>query len=177
MKRRRAEIDINDILADVVAVTEHTLSLSHIITKLACEPELPPIVGDPEKLRQVFVNLINNAHHAMQEHGGQLNLVSGFDRDRQMVTVTVRDTGHGIDEKNQARIFDPFFTTKPVGQGTGLGLSVSYGIIHEHGGTIEVESPVPGERQTEQPGTQFVIRLPVADQRHDDEPTQGSTAA
>jgi PAS domain S-box-containing protein len=174
----RDEIDINDILADVVAVTEHTLSLSHITTNLACEAKLPPIIGDPEKLRQVFVNLINNAHHAMQERGGQVHLISGLDRDGQTVTVTVRDTGHGIEEKNQARIFDPFFTTKPVGQGTGLGLSVSYGIIHEHGGTIEVQSPVPGERQQGQPpGTQFVIRLPVAGQRHDDAPTQGSTPA
>lgn len=171
----REEIDINDILADVVAVTEHTLGLSHITTSLTCEPELPPIVGDPEKLRQVFVNLTNNAHHAMQEQGGQLYLVSGFDREHQMVTVTVRDTGHGIDEKNQARIFEPFFTTKPVGQGTGLGLSVSYGIIHEHGGTIEVQSPAPGNRQAEQPGTQFVIRLPIADQRRDDTIAQENT--
>lgn len=170
------EIDINEILADVVAVTEHTLSLSHITTHLACESGLPPIVGDPEKLRQVFVNLINNAHHAMQDNGGQFFLQSGFDQDRAMILVRVRDTGHGISEKNQTRIFDPFFTTKPVGQGTGLGLSVSYGIIHEHGGTIEVQSPVPVQQQGVVAGTQFLISLPVNDYQQDGATIQVATA-
>ena len=78
------------------------------------------------------------------------------------VVVEIRDSGHGIPEKHLAKIFDPFFTTKPVGQGTGLGLSVSYGIIHENGGTIEVESPVHDLDQGTIPGTLFRIRLPLS---------------
>jgi len=146
----------------VVAVTEHTLGLSHIQRHFHPENDPPAIVCDAEKLRQVFVNLFNNAHHAMQDKGGDLFLSTSFHEKENTVRVVVRDTGCGITEKNQARIFDPFFTTKPVGQGTGLGLSVSYGIVHEHGGTIEVESPVGDGRGGEAPGTQFTISLPMA---------------
>ena len=158
----REELDINDILADVVSVTEHTLGLSRIVTRFAPGLGLPTIIGDAEKLRQVFVNLVNNAHHAMQDKGGELHLQSSYDADRGRIRVTVCDTGCGIAEKNQARIFDPFFTTKPVGQGTGLGLSVTYGIVHEHGGTIEVESPVQDEGGATRAGTRFTIDLPIA---------------
>ena len=156
----REEVNLNEVLADVMAVTEHTLGLSHISIHLDFEKELPSITGDPEKLRQVFVNLVNNAHHAMSG-GGDLVLRTRFRRESRTVIVEVRDTGHGVCEKNQARIFEPFYTTKPVGQGTGLGLSVSYGIIHEHGGTIEVESPVHDPEQGLLPGTVFRIRLSV----------------
>ncbi len=158
----RQLISMNEILADVVAVTEHTLGLSHITVQLDAAGELPMICGDPEKLRQVFVNLINNAHHAMQDTGGKLYLQSSQDRDGRYIRIVVRDTGCGIPEGNQARIFDPFFTTKPVGQGTGLGLSVSYGIIHEHGGKIEVESPAPDPVSGTAAGTLFRITLPVS---------------
>jgi len=157
----RQLISMNEVLADVVAVTEHTLGLSHINVQLDVDRELPMICGDPEKLRQVFVNLINNAHHAMQDTGGRLYLQSSRDKDGRWILIKVRDTGCGISEGNQARIFDPFFTTKPVGQGTGLGLSVSYGIIHEHGGRIEVESPAPDPDPGMAAGTIFQITLPV----------------
>ncbi|EKD35867.1 MAG: hypothetical protein ACD_75C01744G0002 [uncultured bacterium] len=164
----RQLIDMNEILADVVAVTEHTLSLSRIVFHREFDRNLPFICGDPEKLRQIFVNLINNAHHAMQNTGGTIFLQTGLappsdSMQGDSIVITVRDTGCGIPEKNQARIFDPFFTTKPVGQGTGLGLSVSYGIIHEHGGTIEVESPVLNRELGEVPGTLFRLTLPVCD--------------
>ncbi|MGB5231206.1 MAG: ATP-binding protein [Desulfoprunum sp.] len=155
----REEVDLNEILADVVAVTEHTLGLSNIAIHRQMANDLPGVDGDPEKLRQVFVNLVNNAHHAMlAQGGGELLLRTRIDNGD--VMVEVRDSGHGIPERYLARIFDPFFTTKPVGQGTGLGLSVSYGIIHEHGGTIEVESPVLDQQQGALPGTLFRIRLP-----------------
>jgi PAS domain S-box-containing protein len=161
----RELISLNEVLADVVAVTEHTLGLSHIAFQLDFDRNLPLICGDPEKLRQIFVNLINNAHHAMQATGGKLYLQTGMDADGGTILVQVRDTGCGIPEKNQARIFDPFFTTKPVGQGTGLGLSVSYGIIHEHGGKIEVESPAFDPEQGAAVGTLFRITLPVSSAR------------
>jgi PAS domain S-box-containing protein len=157
----RELISLNEVLADVVAVTEHTLGLSHITFQLDFDRNLPLICGDPEKLRQIFVNLINNAHHAMQDIGGKVYLETGLDPAGGGILIKVRDTGCGIPEKNQARIFDPFFTTKPVGQGTGLGLSVSYGIIHEHGGIIEVESPAFDPGQGMAVGTLFRIILPV----------------
>ena len=159
----REEVSLNEVVADVVAVIEHTLELGHIALHLDLEKGLPNITGDPEKLRQVFVNLINNAHYAMQgTDGGELTLRTRLKGGDRPVAVEVQDTGHGVPEKNQARIFDPFFTTKPVGQGTGLGLSVSYGIVHEHGGTIEVESPVQDPRRGPLPGTLFRIKLPLS---------------
>ncbi len=161
----REEVNLSEVVADVLAVTEHTLGLSNITIHLDLDQNLPTITGDPEKLRQVFVNLINNAHHAMQDLGsGELFLRTGRLAESGWVLVEVRDTGHGVPEKNQAKIFDPFFTTKPVGQGTGLGLSVSYGIIHELGGIIEVESPVFDREHGLQQGTVFRITLPVSDE-------------
>lgn len=159
----RQLISMNEVLADVVAVTEHTLSLSQIYFQLGFDPDLPLVCGDPEKLRQIFVNLINNAHHAMQDTGGTIFLQTGLAAEGDKILVIVRDTGCGISETNLPRIFDPFFTTKPVGQGTGLGLSVSYGIIHEHGGKIEVESPAADRESGTVAGTLFRITLPVSD--------------
>ena len=126
-------------------------------------PDLPLVVGDTERLRQVFVNLVNNAHHAMEQQGsGDLTMISHYDSITHEVVATVQDTGHGIPEKIRARIFDPFFTTKSVGKGTGLGLSVSYGIIQDHGGRIEVESPVTNQQSGEKAqGTAFHIILPA----------------
>jgi two-component system, NtrC family, sensor kinase len=159
----REPVDLNEILNDAVAVTEHNLNLSHIKVDLELAKDLPPIVGDPEKLRQVVVNLINNAHHAMEKiDEGRLLLRTRWDAEKAKVIAEVRDNGHGIPEHIKARIFDPFFTTKPVGKGTGLGLSVSYGIIQEHNGTIEIESPVSGPGHTLLPGALFRLVLPVA---------------
>jgi signal transduction histidine kinase len=144
-------------------MTRHSLNLDHITVHQDLAPDLPPIVGDTERLRQVFVNLINNAHHAMEKHGsGELTISTRYDPGTQEAVATIQDTGHGIPEKIRARIFDPFFTTKSVGEGTGLGLSVSYGIIQDHGGRIEVESPVAnGQSGGTVPGAAFHVRLPV----------------
>ncbi len=162
----RENINMNEVLADVLAVTEHNLHLDQIKAHLDLAENLPEVVGDAEKLRQVFVNLVNNAHHAMEEQGGgDLVLRSRYDSKARQVIAEVRDTGHGIPEDVKAKIFDPFFTTKPVGKGTGLGLSVSYGIIQDHNGTIEIESPVRDEKTGEtHQGTVFRIILPVAEE-------------
>ncbi len=158
----REVVNINEILSDAVAITEHSLNLSHIKVNLRCSEGLPLVVGDPEKLRQVVVNLINNAHHAMEgQESGALHLSTRHDGKQHKVIAEVCDNGHGIDEQIKAKIFDPFFTTKPVGKGTGLGLSVSYGIVQEHGGIIEVESPVIGPDQSPARGTLFRLVLPV----------------
>ncbi|MBP7690840.1 MAG: hypothetical protein KA764_02940, partial [Anaerolineales bacterium] len=106
---------------------------------------------DAQQIEQVLINLIQNAIQAMP-NGGELRLT--LQATAEWATVTVHDTGLGIAPENLRRIFDPFFTTKPEGEGTGLGLSVSYGIVTRHHGEISVES-VLGQ------GTTFIIRLPV----------------
>lgn len=112
--------------------------------------QIPSIECYPSQLNQVFMNLLINAAHAIEERG-HITVRTGHDEER--VWVEVEDTGKGIDPAHLSRIFEPFFTTKPVGQGTGLGLSVSYGIVQKHGGLIEVRSE-PGI------GTAFRVILP-----------------
>ncbi len=120
---------------------------------------LPQIECLPSQLNQVFLNLLVNAAHAMPDGArGTITLRSGCD-DRQ-VWIEVEDTGSGIAPENLKRIFDPFFTTKPIGRGTGLGLSLSYGIVHKHGGRIEVKSEL-GK------GTTFRVTLPLT-QAHEE---------
>lgn len=170
----REDISINEILTDVLAVTEHSMNMDHIMVYRDLAPNLNTIVGDTEKLRQVFINFINNAHHAMEENGGgEIHISTRNSEDSKEVIATVRDTGHGISEKIRSSIFDPFFTTKPVGKGTGLGLSVSYGIIQEHEGNIEVESPVIDKETGENlGGTAFHVILPaISTESHSVSPT------
>ena len=163
----RQPIDLNEIVEDVSAITSHGLALNHVQLHKNLTGNLPLVMGDPEKLRQVLVNLINNANHAMEEQGGgMLMLRTAVQEESGMVCVEVQDSGHGIPEHIKARIFDPFFTTKPVGKGTGLGLSVTYGIIQEHGGSITIESPVQEKLVTDDlpsgKGTLFRLTLPVS---------------
>lgn len=113
--------------------------------------ELPAVECLPSQLNQVFLNLLVNAAQAIRERG-VITLRTRCDGDQ--VVISVQDTGCGMPPEIRDRIFDPFFTTKPVGQGTGLGLSVTYGIVEKHGGRIEVASE-PGQ------GTVFTVRLPV----------------
>ena len=113
--------------------------------------ELPSIECLPSQLNQVFLNLLVNAAQAIHSHG-RITVRTGLDADG--VWVQVADTGQGIAPANLGRVFEPFFTTKPVGSGTGLGLSVSYGIVRTHGGTIKVASEWGA-------GTQFTVHLPI----------------
>jgi signal transduction histidine kinase len=112
---------------------------------------------DVQRMQEVFINLIINAAQAI-ERQGRITLTAAKDSPAQEVVIEINDTGQGIPEKNQAKIFDPFFTTKEEGQGTGLGLSVVYGIIQQHRGNITVQS-TPGR------GTSFFIRLPIPDEK------------
>jgi two-component system NtrC family sensor kinase len=111
-------------------------------------PALPPLLGHGNALEQVLLNLLTNAAEAMPE-GGEIRITTGAAGGR--LHLTVADTGRGIPAGDLSRVFDPFFTTKATG--TGLGLSVSYGIVQDHGGTIDVES-TPGR------GTRFVLTFP-----------------
>lgn len=167
----RKTINLNDVIEQVVAVVEHTFGLEHITVELSLEEGLPPIFGDSEKLQQVFMNLLNNAYDAIGSHG-KVTLTTHYDTSRGEVVARVTDTGCGMSPEIQSKIFDPFFTTKSVGRGTGLGLSVTFGIIRDHGGQIEVESHPEIQSSTEETraleepaprGTTFTLRFPLFD--------------
>ena len=142
---------MNQVLLDVLSLVEHQLdAVAHQGACARWRRDLPLVRGNENRLQQVFFNLILNARDAMPS-GGWLTLATRADDDA--VVVEVRDTGTGIKREDIKRIYDPFFTTKGIGRGTGLGLSVSYGILQEHGGAIFVES-APGQ------GTTFQVALP-----------------
>jgi PAS domain S-box-containing protein len=146
--------DLNQIIRDTLSLLEHQFKTAQILVDLELAGELPPIHGNPGKLQQVFLNLLLNAKDAMPG-GGRLRvatLVNGH------VEAVVSDSGSGIAPEHLKRIYDPFFTTKniPGGKrGTGLGLSVSYGIIQEHAGKIHVESAIGS-------GTTFHLEFPLS---------------
>jgi PAS domain S-box-containing protein len=146
------ELDLNRVLDDTLQLLEPQLRNARFEITRNYGAHLQPAYGSASKLQQVFMNLILNARDAMPS-GGRLTIHTRA-VDSSLV-IDFRDTGVGIAPENIARIYDPFFTTKDVGQGTGLGLALSYGIIQEHNGRIFVESR-PGE------GTHFTIKLPTA---------------
>lgn len=145
-------IHVNQTLDEVVSLLAHQFELDKIILRKEFDLGLPSIVADGEKLKQVFMNLLMNAKHSMTGPG-TIGITTASDHSDGSVRIAISDNGCGIPEGIIGKIFDPFFTTKPVGEGTGLGLSVSYGIIHDHNGRIEVKS-VPDR------GTTFTIILP-----------------
>ncbi len=144
-------VDVNETINKTLRVVDHQLSVNGITVEKKLAKNLPEIRGDIGKLQQVFLNLIVNAFQAMPD-GGKLTLITRKENNR--VYVWVKDTGIGIPEKHLSKIFDPFFTTKPVGEGTGLGLSVTHGIVKEHKGEITVDSKVGV-------GTTFKITFPI----------------
>jgi len=150
------EIDLNRVLDDTLQLLEPQIRNSRLEIIRHYGENLPAAYGNASKLQQVFMNLILNARDAMPQ-GGRITIQTRL-VDTSLV-VDFRDTGAGIAPENITRIYDPFFTTKDVGQGTGLGLALSYGIVQEHGGRIFVESRL-GE------GTHFTIKLPSVFARH-----------
>lgn len=163
----KREMSINNSLLETIALVEHTFNLDKVLIQTDLEEE-ENIVGDPDKLKQVWLNLFNNAKDAMLD-GGLILVRSRMDAEKNLVVISVADTGPGISEENMKKIFDPFFTTKSVGKGTGLGLSVSFGIIEDHDGRIRAQSPLPidlkmedvTDRSQKGPGTVFVVEIPV----------------
>jgi hypothetical protein len=146
------EIDLNRVVRETVNLLEHQLEKSGVRVEPSYDGVLPPVKGNFGKMQQVFLNLFLNARDAM-ESGGLLRVRTWQEGD--LAHVEVSDTGKGIAADDLSRIYDPFFTTKQARQGTGLGLSVTYGIVKEHGGAIEVVSR-PGE------GTVFRLGFPAA---------------
>jgi signal transduction histidine kinase/putative methionine-R-sulfoxide reductase with GAF domain len=151
------ESDINEIISNVLALVHHIAQTSNTEIRVEMWDDLPQISIDRNQIQQVFLNLIHNGIQAMP-HGGELRIHTLLDRreDGEWIGVVIKDSGEGISKENLDRIFEPFFTTKPSGEGTGLGLSVSYNIVSEHGGYIDVKSQ-EGE------GAEFSVWLPVND--------------
>ena len=156
-KKTTTETDVVDDIQKVVNVVMNTLITKKVDLKTDIEEDLPRVKGDGQQLEQVFLNIINNAVAAME--GGGILTISAHLADH-IVKIGFRDTGDGIPPENLDKIFEPFFTTKRVGEGTGLGLSVSYGIVKKFGGHIEVKSQTRAEGK--EPGTTFTVALPVA---------------
>lgn len=147
-----AELDVHQVVTETLVLLDHQLKHAGVEVRRSLEASEPLAFGNAGKLQQVFLNLFLNARDAMAS-GGCLT-VRTETRDSR-IRVWVEDTGTGISSENIKKIYDPFFTTKAVGEGTGLGLSVSYGIVQEHGGELFVDS-APGK------GTSFRMELPLA---------------
>ena len=149
----KARVNLQETMEAVIGVIRKQLELDNIVIQTHYDRDLPDLEGDAEKLKQVFMNLLINARQAIQKNG-RIHVSVGYNETGSQCLVSIADDGPGIADEVREKIFDPFFTTKPTGQGTGLGLSVSYGIIEDHGGAIEVASDL-------QTGSAFKVRLPL----------------
>ena len=150
----RTRVDMNELMDDVVSLIGHLMHTSGVQLEVVLSNDLPWVSVDRNQIKQVFLNLFHNALQAMP-NGGQLTVKTAARQrnNRKWVTASIKDTGVGIPPEDRERIFEPFFTTRSGLGGTGLGLSVTYGIISDHGGEIEIESEV-GK------GTIFIVWLP-----------------
>lgn len=158
-------VDLETVLKDVALLLKSTLPPS-VILKIEVPEGVPQVLGDPNQLNQVFMNLCTNAIQAIASNAGTISISvqasaqrhqeSGRTDPQRCLEIRIADTGRGIPEEVLPRIFEPFFTTKVAGQGTGLGLSVVHGILRNHGGSISVESVIGT-------GTTFLVLLPVSE--------------
>ena len=153
----RVKADLNEIVDDVLMLTKHLMHTSNVQSEIRLGENLSWVLVDRNQIKQVVINLVNNALYAMPD-GGRI-VVETAEKERygrKWLTLTVRDTGVGIPPENLERIFEPFFTTRGDRGGTGLGLSVTYGIVTDHAGMIEVESQLNS-------GSTFIVWLPLDD--------------
>jgi len=152
-KPRIEDVDVNSILEKSLSLLENKIKLQNIKLNVSLEPTLPLVPCDFSQIQQSLMNIIINGTEAMSEEG-ELTIKSCHSKQNGCIEVEISDTGTGISEDHLSKIFDPFFTTKDEGKGVGLGLSIAYGIINEHKGSIEVKSKA-------NKGTTFVIKLPI----------------
>lgn len=153
-----SEFDVNGAMEEVLDVVEHTFSLNHVVVQREYESDCLMMAGDKEKIKQVFLNLLNNAFDAIEENG-TIYIKTSLGNGESQIKVAIVDTGHGIKKDDLKMVFEPFYTTKGPDKGTGLGLSVTFGIIKEHNGSVNVFSP-PISREDQEHGTEFVVVLP-----------------
>lgn len=143
---------LNSVVEETLLLAGKPMSTDNVRITTTLDPALPPLLGDANALQQVVLNLLTNAREAMA-HGGEVRIATGPDPERPgRLRLVVTDTGPGIPPADLPHLFEPFYTTKP--SGTGLGLAVSYGIVQDHLGTIDVQS-TPGQ------GATFVLSFPV----------------
>ena len=156
----RTMVDVNQVVRETLTLRQHEQHLANVMVVDALAAGIPQVFADPHQLQQVVLNLIINAEQAMISVNGRGTLVARtwHEMERDVVLLELADDGPGIPEEVVSKIFDPFFTTKDVGKGTGLGLTVAYAIIQEHGGRISAHSS-PGA------GAAFRIELPTASVR------------
>lgn len=146
-------VELNDVIHKTITVLQHQPIFHNITVSMELADELPPIYGNAIRLNQVVMNIIVNAAQAM-DGNGRIKIISRCRANQDINEILITDSGPGIDNDLLKKIFDPFFTTKATGEGTGLGLSVSYAIVKEHKGSIRVQSSLGS-------GTTFTLRFPA----------------
>ena len=153
----RAMVDVNQVVRETLALRAYEQHLSNITIISALASGLPLVFADGYQIQQVLLNLVINAEQAMVSANGRGRLIvrTWYDVDRDSVVLEINDDGPGVPDELQPKIFDPFFTTKQVGKGTGLGLTVAYAIVQEHGGRLRLESRPAA-------GASFYVELPVS---------------
>jgi len=145
--------DLGRALTELAGIFQVQAQVRQAVLKLSVAPDLPPILADAQALDQVAANLLINALDALPATGGRIDMRASHDRETGDVVLEVADNGPGVPPEHRSRIFDPFFTTKEVGQGSGLGLAVVYGLVRDMGGRVEVEN---------RGGAVFSVRFPAA---------------
>jgi PAS domain S-box-containing protein len=154
-KMEMKSLNLNQLIDKTLLLSANLLKIDGVKVDKRLDPNLPDLVGSEDRLQQVFMNFISNAAEVMETNGGGvLNIATEHSLQEGKIFVSFQDTGTGIASENLTRVFEPFFTTKKRGKGVGLGLSVAYGIIQEHGGSIDVKSKM-GK------GTTFKIEFPL----------------
>lgn len=155
-KLEKHEINLNELIEEMLKLREHSFAVNNIKIVRNYDPAIPTTCGDGHQLQQVFLNLINNAFDSMYgaNRGGTLSVKTY--QNNGSVVMEIVDNGPGVPESIQEKIFDPFFTTKEVGKGTGLGMSLSYGIMREHGGRIYLDKAY-------RRGARFVVEIPLTE--------------
>jgi len=149
------DIDIDGIIEDALLLLSKQLANNNIVLKRTLGEDLPQVHGNASQLQQVFVNMTSNAKDALEEQGGgDLTVKSELSQDGKYVEVSFQDTGCGMPQEVIEKLSEPFFTTKGADKGTGLGTSISFTIIKEHGGNIDIKSVVGT-------GTTITISIPI----------------
>ena len=148
-------VSLNDLIEKTLFLNSNLLKISGVRVETRLQEDLPDVFGSEDQLQQAFMNFISNAAEAVEVvDGGILRIETSFSPGNGKITISFQDSGIGIPRENITKLFEPFFTTKKKGKGVGLGLSVAYGIIEEHGGSIQTRSEL-------NKGTTFRVLLPL----------------